>query len=397
MILKATIIIIHGDIMNKENIFEYITNNSDKYTDFLYNICCYEATAHDKAEIDALIQYIKAFAEKEGLTATVTPFTQCGDFLTIDINPDSSEKGAYFLAHTDTVHKKGAFGSPAVKIEGENLIGPGAVDCKGGIAVALLAMKALLQGGYKKHARLVLTSDEEVSNCYGGKAEFEFFRNTCQGFPYAINCEVTEGNEVIISRKGIIKYTVEIIGKGGHSGIHYFDSVNPILETAHKIIALHSLSDKDTATYSCNVVNAGTAENVIPNKCQFTVDIRYNRLCDLESIKDKFREIVDKSFIGGTSSTVIKENTRLPMEKRDETIKLFDKLNKLSMENNLGPLTAVESGGGSDSAYTQAAGVLSICGMGPTGYLYHTNKEYVVIPTIEKRAKLISALLLHDN
>jgi di/tripeptidase len=35
--------------------------------------------------------------------------------------------------------------------------------------------------------------------------------------------------------------------------------------------------------------------------------------------------------------------------------------------------------------------------MGPSGYLYHTNKEYVEIPTIKKRAKLISALLIEDN
>lgn len=383
--------------MDKQQIFDHIEKNGNKYTDFLYNICSFEATAYDKEEMDKLIDYIKSYAENEGMTATVTPFDNCGNFLTVDINPQSTEKGAYFLAHTDTVHKKGDFGTPAVKIDGDKLIGPGAVDCKGGIAVAMLAMKALKDNGYKKHARLVLTTDEEISNVLGKEKEFDFFSTTVKDFPYAINCEVTEHNEVIISRKGIIKYKIEISGKGGHSGIHYFDCVNPILEAANKTIALHSLSNKDTATYSCNIINAGTAENVIPDKCTMTVDIRYNRVKDLESIKNKFYEIINKSFIGGTASVVLKENVRLPMEKRDETIDLFDKLNKLSIENGLGELTAVESGGGSDSAYTQKAGVLSICGMGPEGYLYHTNKEYVVIPTIKKRAKLISALLINDN
>ena len=383
--------------MDKQKVFSCIEENSNKYTDFLYNICSFEATAYDKEEIDRLIDYVKAYAEKEGMTATVSHFDNCGNFLTVDINPQSKEKGAYFLAHADTVHKKGVFGTPAVKIDGDKLIGPGAVDCKGGIAVALLTMKALKDNGYKKHARLVLTTDEEVSNVLGKEKEFQFFADSSKGFPYAINCEVTEKNEVTVSRKGILKYQVEIKGKGGHSGIHYFDSVNPIIEAANKIIALHSLSDKETATYSCNIINAGTAENVIPESCIFNVDIRYNRLKDLETVKNNFTQIINKSFIGGTTSTIIKENSRLPMEKRDETLKLFDKLNKLSIENHLGELTAVDSGGGSDSAYTQKAGVLSICGMGPEGYLYHTNKEYVLIPTIKKRAKLICALLIEDN
>ncbi len=383
--------------MDKKSVFEYIEKNSDKYTQFLYNICSFEATAYDKEEIDKLILFIKDFAEREGMTCRVTPFNECGNFLTVDINVGSSDKGAFFLAHTDTVHKKGAFGVPAVKVEDNTLIGPGAVDCKGGIAVALLAMKALLDGGYKKHARLVLTSDEEVSNIFGKEKEFTFFAEESRGFPYAINCEVTERNEVTISRKGILKYEILITGKGGHSGIHYFDSVNPILEAANKIIAIHNLSDKDTATLSCNIIDAGTAANVIPESCKFTVDIRYNRLRDLDTIKNKFMEIINKSFIGGTTSAITKENSRPPMEKRDETLKLFDKLNKLSIENGLGELTPVESCGGSDSAYTQKAGVLSICGMGPSGYLYHTNKEYVEITTIKKRAKLIAALLIHDN
>jgi glutamate carboxypeptidase len=383
--------------MIKENVFDFIEAQSDKYTKFLFDICSFEATAYEKEEIDKMIDFIKTFAENEGMKTEITHFKECGNFLTIDINKENSEKGAYFLAHTDTVHKKGAFGTPAVRIYDDKLIGPGAVDCKGGIAVALLTMKALMENGYKKHARLVLTSDEEISNRLGKEKEFAFFDTTVKGFPYAINCEVTEGNEVIISRKGILKYEILIKGKGGHSGIHYFECVNPILEAANKIVALESLSNKEVATYSCNIINAGTAENVIPESCTFTVDIRYNRLKDLENIKNSFFSIVNKSFLEGTTATITKENTRLPMEKRDETLKLFDKLNKLSIENNFGELTAIESGGGSDSAYTQNAGVLSICGMGPSGYLYHTNKEYVEIPTIKKRAKLISALLINDN
>jgi acetylornithine deacetylase/succinyl-diaminopimelate desuccinylase-like protein len=101
------------------------------------------------------------------------------------------------------------------------------------------------------------------------------------------------------------------------------------------------LSSKEAATYSCNIIRAGTAENVIPESCKFTVDIRYNLLKDLDNIKNKFMEIVNKSFIGGTTAVITKETLRPPMEKQTETLKLFDKLNKLSIENGFGELTPI--------------------------------------------------------
>ena len=54
------------------------------------------------------------------------------------------------------------------------MYGPGTIDCKGGIAIALLAMDALYNYGIKKHTRLILTSDEEISNVLGAEKEQYF-------------------------------------------------------------------------------------------------------------------------------------------------------------------------------------------------------------------------------
>ena len=56
----------------------------------------------------------------------------------------------------------------------------------------------------------------------------------------------------------------------------------------------------------------------------------------------------------------------------------------------------MESGGGSDSCYTQAAGIPSICGMGACGEFCHTNKEYALIESISTRAKILTIFLLED-
>ncbi len=381
--------------MDTENIFKLIDGEAGKYTDFLCDICSFEAKAHHKETIDKMNDLMTEFFIKEGFSVTRTKMEGCGDFLTVDMN-EGCDKGCVFLAHTDTVHEKGVFGENPVTRTEDRIIAPGAIDCKGGIPISLLAMKALRENGYKKHLRLILTSDEEISNVLGGEREQQFFKEQCEGFPYAFNCETTEKDEVVVSRKGILRYRINIKGVGGHSGIHYFECKNAVLEAAHKIIALHSKSEKGGITYSCNIIQGGVLTNIIPDSCWIAVDIRVPRHADIKTAEETIKEIADTSFIEGTAAELVIISKRPPMEKRPETTELFDKLLKVSKKYGLGGLTAVESGGGSDSCYTQAAGVTSICGMGGSGEFCHTNKEYINISSIPLRAKIISAFLTEE-
>ena len=376
-------------------LMDTIENNFEKYLHFLCSICAFEARAKDKETIDRMMDFIAEFAHSEGFQATRTPMEACGDFLCIDMNA-GGEKGCVFMAHTDTVHEKGAFGETPVTRTEDRIIAPGVIDCKGGIAIALLTMKTLKENGYGKHLRLLMTSDEEVSNVLGGQAEVDYFTTMCDGFPYAINCETSEGDEVVISRKGILKYRIDIKGVGGHSGIHYFDCKNAIEEAAHKILALHGRSVRGGITYSCNIVDGGHVPNIIPDACAITVDIRVPRHEDIAEAERTIAEIAGTSFLGGTSATITQISKRPPMEKNPETMALFEKLLAVCQKHGLGSLTPVESGGGSDSCYTQAAGIPSICGMGACGEFCHTNREYALIDSISIRAKILTMFLLED-
>ena len=376
-------------------LMDTIEHNFGKYIDFLCCICAFEARAKDKDTIDRMMDYVENFAQSEGFQTVRTPMESCGDFLCIEMNA-GKEKGCAFMAHTDTVHDKGVFGENPVTRLSDRIIAPGAIDCKGGIAIALLAMKTLQENGCSKHLRLLLTSDEEVSNVPGGQAEVDYFTNMCAGFPYAINCETSEGDEVVISRKGILKYRIDIQGVGGHSGIHYFDCKNAIGEAAHKIIALHSRSQEGGITYSCNIIEGGNVPNIIPEHCAVTVDVRVPRHSDMAEAERTVTEIAEASFLGGTCATVTRISKRPPMEKKPETMVLFNKLLAVCHKYGLGSLTPVESGGGSDSCYTQAVGIPSICGMGACGGFCHTNKEYALIESISTRAKILTMFLLEE-
>jgi glutamate carboxypeptidase len=79
------------------------------------------------------------------------------------------------------------------------------------------------------------------------------------------------------------------------------------------------------------------------------------------------------------------------MLRNEDTEKLFLHLKNISDKYSLGKLIPVESGGGSDSAYTQLAGVPSVCAVGATGDFCHTTREYANISSLTTRAKLLAA------
>ncbi len=382
--------------ISKDILFQTVEKNKDKYIDFLCKICSFEARAYDKDTIDQMVDYITEYAKGEGFCVKRKKMEKCGDFLIIDIN-EGKEKACMFMAHMDTVHEKGIFGTPAVKLEGDKIYGPGVIDCKGGIAIASLAMKALYENDFDKHVRLVLTSDEEISLELGGTEEIEFFEQSALGFPCVINCETAVNDQVVISRKGILTYQLDIKGVGGHSGAHYFACKNAILEAAHKIVALHQKSVVGGTTYSCNVISGGKVTNVIADSCSVSVDVRIVTMEEKDKAKEFVYEIANTEFVKGTSCTVKLLNERPPMEKNDKTMELFEKLKKVCHENDLGTLTPIESGGGSDAAFTQLAGIPTICGLGGSGEFFHTTKEYINIDSIPLRAKILSAFCTSEN
>ena len=87
---------------------------------------------------------------------------------------------------------------------------------------------------------------------------------------------------------------------------------------------------------------------------------------------------------------------RMPMVRNEDTNRLFEKIRQVSLAIGQGDMVAIESGGGSDSAYTQLAGVPSVCGLGTCGDYCHTSKEYARIGSLEDRAKLLAATIIAD-
>ena len=376
--------------IEKERLTRRIAEMEERYLSFWEAICNRETPSRDKAALDGLVGFIEDFARKEGFMTRRIPMADCGDFLLVDWN-EGKEKKSFFLAHMDTVHQKGKFGNPPVRIEGDRMIGPGVIDCKGGIAVALCVMKALKEEGYPYHLRLMLTSDEEESNLLGGQRELDFIRESCQGFAAALNCEVGREGAVVVSRCGILRERITVEGVSAHSGIAYFEGASAIREAAYKILSLEEKSRKGGTTYNCALVEGGSHQlNIVPDRCSFCVDVRVATVEAMEEAEAFVKKTVEHCTVPGTRATVERISRRLPMVENEGTRWLLEKVNRVCRDNGFGELEKEYSGGGSDSAYTQAAGVPSLCALGTVGDGCHTDKEYARISSMKERALLLS-------
>ncbi len=376
-----------------EKLFNIIEQNTDTYKQFWIDICNIEGISADKAAVDEVSSFIEKFCCNKGFDVKRFPFEKAGDCLIVEMNADSNEKGFVFLAHMDTVHEKGKFGSPAVTEKDGILYGPGVIDCKGGIAVALLTMQALMEVGYKKHTRLILTSDEEVSGRLSGEKGIEFIKEYSRGFTGAFNCEVGICGAITVGRKGILCQKIDITGKASHSGIAYFEGISAVKEAAYKIIEIENHSTEGGTTYNCGLISGGELANIVPQKCSFLLDTRFATIADMEKAIEFVNSIVHKSFVNGTKSVVTPISKRMPMERTQDNEELFNKIKETCDKYNLEKVEPVVSGGGSDSAYTVMAGVPSVCSVGTIGDYCHTENEYAEIASLARRAKMLGATI----
>lgn len=356
-----------------------------------------ETPSGDKATVDQLGALLAEFARNAGFRAQVYPFPASGNGLVITYDPGSQTQPITLMAHMDTVHKKGAFGENPVTEEGEFLKGPGVYDCKGGISVALLAMSALKTAGYREHpVKLVLSPDEEVNAIYSGESGKAYLRENIRGSLMALNCESgSPQGKIVTGRKGVLRMKVEVRGKAAHAGSDYARGISAIKEAAHKIIHIEAESDPENITYNCGLISGGTVANSVPESCCFTVDIRYNDKASMEKAEAHMRRIVETDYIGGTQSTIQVVSHRIPMEETKGNLALFAYMKGISAQYGLGELHSCIAGGGSDSCYSVAEGVPSLCAMGIEGHEQHTLRERAYTASLTKRAKLIAAAIVH--
>lgn len=375
------------------NIFSLLEQLESEYVTFWADICNIESPSDCKQGVDEVGAYLSRWAENRGFKVERHAEEVSGDVIAITMNENAEGRPIILSGHLDTVQPVGSFGYPAVKISDGIIYGPGVCDCKGGIVAAAYAMDALYRSGYvKRPIMLLLQSDEEVSSKYSNKRTIEYICNKAKDAEAFVNLEAYTNGKVTITRKGTVNLTFEIKGIEAHSSKCADNGASAILEAAHKIIEMEKLKDSDGITCNCGIVKGGTTANTVAGYCEFVADIRFSNDDELKYAIRYAKNVSDKSFVKGTTCTLVETNRHIAMEFQPRNKELLDRINAIFADVGLPILEQRGSAGASDAAEVTASKIPCLDSLGVEGGNYHSPNEYALISSLMEAAKRIIAI-----
>jgi glutamate carboxypeptidase len=296
------------------------------------------------------------------------------------------------IGHLDTVYPDGTAALRPMRLEGQNIMGPGVCDMKGGLLVGMYAMRSLQVAGFDDFAELAFffNSEEEL----GSPVSRTLYTPVVQKMDAALVLEAARLNgDIVSARKGAGVYTVRVRGKAAHAGVEPQKGANAILELAHQVIAFQNLNGLTPGvTINTGVVTGGTQHNVVPAEAELEVDVRATDLAGVAAIRHAVANLNGHTTVPGTQVQIQGGFSYFPMAKTQATGFLV----KLAQESarELGfEIKDAATGGASDANQISALGVPVLDGLGPVGGLDHGPDEYIEQASIVPRTALLVGLI----
>lgn len=375
-------------------LFDRIDELNSEYVKIWEALCNIESPTSYKEGVDACSAYLAKIAENNGWRIERKEIDTSGDVLCFTMNPDADGEPFALSGHLDTVHPVGSFGTPAVRIEGNKMYGPGTMDCKGGVVAGMLAMHALKEIGFvSRPVMMLLQTDEEVGSSQSEKATINYICEKAKDSIGFINLEGYTEGEVCIARKGVVTFTFKITGVEAHAANCAKRGASAILEAAHKIIELEKLKDHEGLTCNCGVIKGGSVQNTVPGYCEFKANIRFSTYEQYEWVKKYAQDIADTVHVNGCTCELVQSSFRICMTWEDRNVKLLEKMNDIWEKNGFTRLKGAKHNGGSDAADVSAFGIPCIDCLGTTGGGIHSPSEYSNIDSLAQSAKRIASVI----
>jgi glutamate carboxypeptidase len=297
------------------------------------------------------------------------------------------KKPVLLLGHLDTVWPVGTLQTMAWREAKGRYWGPGVLDMKAGVVMALAAIKSLQEFGLSQPVTLLLNSEEEVGSPVSRAITEKIALESAAVFVL----EPAQELAYKTARKGVGQYNVKVTGVQAHSGVDFERGHSAVLELAKQVQTISNFTNLDRKlTVNCGVFAGGTRSNVVPSLAHAEIDVRIAKASDAAYVEKLFRRL--KVSDPQCELTITGGINRPPMERKPGTVALFKKARALAAELGF-VLEEAATGGGSDGNFTAALGVPTLDGMGAVGEGAHAPHESVLIEHLVPRTALLAAMI----
>jgi glutamate carboxypeptidase len=365
----------------------------DEMVETLGRIVRIESPSFDKAAVDRCAQAVGAAWRSAGARVQLLRQKQRGAHLRAALwaGTGRAQGQILILGHTDTVYDAGTLQRMPFRVAGGRAYGPGTLDMKAGIVMALFAMQAVRAMGAAPRKRWVFlwTADEEI----GSDSARALIEHEARRSDAVLVLEPSFGPEgrLKTARKGVGEMELVVTGRAAHAGINPQKGVNAIHELALQIERVRQWNDpRRGVTVNVDVIEGGTRTNVVAEQARAQVDVRVTSMAQARALERKFRSL--RPILPGAKVEVRGAIDRPPLERTASVVRLLRHAQSLMEDLGL-PLGEASTGGGSDGNFTAALGVPTLDGLGAVGDGAHSRDEHVIIRKLPERAALIAGLL----
>ncbi len=326
--------------------------------------------------------------------------------------PPGKGKRVLMIGHMDTVFEPS---SPFQRWErrGDEAIGPGTADMKGGLAIMLSSLKAMKAAGALDDANITvfLTGDEErhgIPASISRRDLIEAGKNSDAALEFEGGVRVQGHDEASIARRSSYSWSLKTTGHSAHSG-GVFGQVGfgAIYELTRILDAFRVQLRETGLTYNVGLMAGGatvTADgatgltatgksNIIPPTAQASGDLRTLTEEQYESVKRKMQAIVAQ-HLPGTGAEITFDEGYPSMPETEGNKALLRDLNQVNRDLGLEvmePFDPILRGAG-DLSFV-APYVASISGLGSYGRGSHAAGESLELPPQVKQTRRVALFL----
>lgn len=203
-------------------------------------------------------------------------------------------RGLLFNSHLDTVPAGPGWTREPHRAaqEGGRLYGLGATDAKSCVAAMLAAFVAAPDPGARGRLVFAATAEEETGGTSAGDG-LERLLPSLGALAAGVVGEPT-AMAICNAQRGLVRAVIVAEGRAGHAS-RPREGVNAIEIAAADVLALVALAaeiEASGATIQATLIQGGTKANVIPARCEVTLDVRTTRGLDNEAAAARIRAAV---------------------------------------------------------------------------------------------------------
>lgn len=313
-------------------------------------------------------------------------------------HPDASSaaKRVLLAGHLDTVHPaEGDF--KGLTLEPSRALGPGVVDMKGGLVLALHVLEVLTQLHLAPPWGFVLNSDEET----GSFASDAALRRIAREFDLGLALEPAMANGGLVThRPGSGQFMIEVCGRAAHVGRDFTSGVSAVNALAQCITRVAALADPAQGLLaSIGPIAGGHATNVVPDLARAWGNFRFpspeqgeRMAAALHSLASP--QTLDQSLSQGQAHIRVEVALNRPAKPLTPGTQHLAALAQSAAADVGLTLPLGSTGGVCDGNNLQAAGLPCIDTLGVMGGGLHTTDEWTDLSTLTRRAGLLALVML---